>query len=51
MVVPHGKLRFAMTARYVKPELIDEAEHYRGEFKIEDNDIYRGDLDLPFPTT
>lgn len=50
-VVPSGKLRYAMTARYVKPELVDPAEHWRGDFTLpEGGTAYNGDLDLPIPT-
>ena len=49
MVAAGGQLRYAMTARYVKPELIKRAERYRGDFTLAPGTAYTGDLDLPIP--
>lgn len=38
-----------MTARYVKPELIERREHWRGAYTLEPGSAYTGDLDLPIP--
>ena len=38
-VVPQGKLRFALTTRYVEPNNIPETEHWKGEF---DTDFVNG---------
>jgi len=45
-VVPEGKLRFALTCRYIKPEQISENEHWKGKFNIDPKDLYTGDVDL-----
>ena len=47
-MVPSGKLRYGMTARHVKPELIDPKEHHRGQYSKPESP-YQGDLDLPIP--
>ena len=49
-VVPSGKLRYAMTARYVRPELVNSAEHWRGNFTVAHGNAYDGDIDLPLST-
>ncbi|EEH17663.2 hypothetical protein PABG_00226 [Paracoccidioides brasiliensis Pb03] len=42
-VVPEGKLRFAMTARYVKPDQVDPSEHWKGDFVPNPEFDYAGD--------
>ena len=41
-ITPKGKLRFALTSRYVKPENIPTSEHWKGEFHIAPEDVYDG---------
>ncbi|KAI9929841.1 hypothetical protein MW887_011647 [Aspergillus wentii] len=41
-VVPEKKLRFALTARYIKPEYVDEKELKKGEFTLTPDQIYDG---------
>ncbi|KAJ5562414.1 hypothetical protein N7535_003133 [Penicillium sp. DV-2018c] len=41
-VVPESQLRFALTARYVKPEHVDEAEINKGDFSLTPEQIYDG---------
>ncbi|KAK2774206.1 hypothetical protein FQN53_003714 [Emmonsiellopsis sp. PD_33] len=42
-VVPDGKLRFAMTARYVRPDQVDQSEHWKGELVPNPAFEYDGD--------
>ena len=44
--MPKGKLRYALTGRYIKPENIPVAEHWKGEFTIAPDKVYDGDLAL-----
>lgn len=41
-VVPDTKLRFALTARYIKPDHVDEHELKKGEFSLTPDQIYDG---------
>ncbi|THC94759.1 hypothetical protein EYZ11_005751 [Aspergillus tanneri] len=41
-VVPEKKLRFALTARYIKPEHVDANELQKGAFKLSSDQIYDG---------
>ncbi|KAJ5138753.1 Oxoglutarate/iron-dependent dioxygenase [Penicillium bovifimosum] len=41
-VVPENKLRFALTARYVKPDHVDAAEIEKGNFTLTPDQIYDG---------
>ncbi|OQD65990.1 hypothetical protein PENPOL_c005G09227 [Penicillium polonicum] len=41
-VVPENKLRFALTARYVKPDHIDAREIQKGQFSLTPDQIYDG---------
>lgn len=36
------KLRFALTARYVKPEQVGKTEQHKGKFKLEGDQVYDG---------
>ncbi|KAI9788744.1 MAG: hypothetical protein M1816_006601 [Peltula sp. TS41687] len=39
-----GKLRFALTCRYIRPELIEEDQHYKGDYVCNDDYQYDGDI-------
>ncbi|KAJ5124416.1 uncharacterized protein N7515_008241 [Penicillium bovifimosum] len=41
-VVPENKLRFALTARYVKPDHVDVAEIEKGKFSLTPEQMYDG---------
>ncbi|KAI2740369.1 hypothetical protein DTO013E5_5410 [Penicillium roqueforti] len=41
-VVPENKLRFALTARYVKPDQVDAREIQKGQFSLTPDQIYDG---------
>lgn len=41
-VIPEKKLRFALTARYIKPEHVDKKELNKGEFALSPDQIYDG---------
>ncbi|QQK43144.1 Oxoglutarate/iron-dependent dioxygenase [Penicillium digitatum] len=41
-VVPENKLRFALTARYVKPDYVDAREIQKGQFSLTSDQIYDG---------
>jgi hypothetical protein len=41
-VVPENKLRFALTARYVKPDDVDAKEIQKGQFSLTPDQIYDG---------
>lgn len=43
-VVPKGKLRFALTSRYVIPDMVDKSEHWKGEYELDPSEIYDGDV-------
>ena len=43
-VRPKGKLRYGLTARYIKPENIPVKEHWKGNFTIPPEKVYDGDL-------
>lgn len=45
-IIPDGKLRYAMTCRYVKPENIPEEDHWKAKFHIDAADMYDGDPNL-----
>ena len=45
-IVPEEKLRFALTGRYIRPELIDPANHWKGDYTPNPAFIYNGDLPL-----
>lgn len=40
---PDGDVRFAITARYIKPELVPESEHWKGDFTEDPAHAYDGD--------
>ncbi|KAI4243266.1 MAG: hypothetical protein LQ352_007068 [Teloschistes flavicans] len=40
-----GRLRYALTARHVRPETVNAAELYKGDYVTTDKDIYSGDMD------
>lgn len=42
--MPDGKLRFALTARYIRPELIDPENHWKGNYTPDPTLVYNGDL-------
>lgn len=42
-VIPSGKLRFALTCRYVRPELVDPAQHWKGDYTAPPGSVYDGD--------
>ena len=44
-VTPSGKLRFALTCRYVKPELVSTDQHWKGDYLDDPADHYHGDED------
>ena len=46
-VIPENKLRFALTARYIEPEQVDEAEHHKGHFTFLPEQIYDGKWSEP----
>ncbi|KKK17010.1 hypothetical protein ARAM_003408 [Aspergillus rambellii] len=41
-VIPEKKLRFALTARYIKPEDVDPAELRKGKFTLAPDQVYDG---------
>lgn len=41
-VIPEKKLRFALTARYIKPDQVDKSEWKKGEFALTPDQIYDG---------
>ncbi|KAF7587954.1 hypothetical protein BBP40_006493 [Aspergillus hancockii] len=41
-VIPEKKLRFALTARYIKPDHIDAKELKKGQFTLLPNQVYDG---------
>lgn len=41
-VVSEDKLRFAITARYIKPEEVPDTEHHKGRFTLEPYQEYYG---------
>lgn len=43
---PKDKLRFGLTGRYIKPENIPVEEHWKGDFIIDPEKVYDGDLAL-----
>lgn len=45
-VVPKGKLRFALTSRYIIPDMVDKSEHWKGEFELDPSEVYDGDVSL-----
>ena len=42
MVVPEDKMRFALTARYIKPEHVTQQELERGKFSLSNKYLYDG---------
>jgi hypothetical protein len=42
-VSSEGKLRFALTSRYVKPEEVKQKEHAKGEFVLAPDQVYYGE--------
>lgn len=46
MVVPTDKLRFGLTCRYVKPEMVPEDMRSLGDFTLDPTNVYDGDLEL-----
>ena len=46
MVVPTDKLRFGLTCRYVKPEMVPEHMRSMGDFTLDPSNAYDGDLTL-----
>lgn len=45
-VIPEGKLRFALTCRYVDPAGFPEEERWKGNFNIDPANLYTGDVDI-----
>lgn len=43
-VVPKGKLRFAMTSRYVDTAEVQASDLWKGDFHIDLEDVYTGDV-------
>ncbi|PYH92964.1 hypothetical protein BO71DRAFT_400122 [Aspergillus ellipticus CBS 707.79] len=41
-VVPENNLRFALTARYIKPEHVDSKEIQKGQFNLSADQVYDG---------
>ncbi|RAH46778.1 uncharacterized protein BO95DRAFT_101909 [Aspergillus brunneoviolaceus CBS 621.78] len=41
-VVPEKNLRFALTARYIKPEFVEEADRQKGVFALTGEQVYDG---------
>lgn len=41
-VIPEKKLRFALTARYIKPDQVDQSEWKKGEFSLTPGQTYDG---------
>ncbi|KAJ5177083.1 uncharacterized protein N7482_002960 [Penicillium canariense] len=41
-VIPEQRLRFALTSRYIVPELIPPEQHWKGEFELRGDQIYNG---------
>lgn len=46
MVTPTDKMRFGLTCRYVKPEMVPEDMRSLGDFTLDPADAYDGDLEL-----
>lgn len=46
MVFPTDKLRFGLTCRYVKPEMVPEAMQSLGDFTLDPANPYDGDLKI-----
>lgn len=46
MVTPTDKLRFGLTCRYVKPEMVPEGMRNMGDFELNPSKAYDGDLKL-----
>lgn len=46
MVSPTDKLRFGLTCRYVKPEMVPEDMRTLGDFNLDSANAYDGDLKL-----
>ena len=46
MVTPTDKLRFGLTCRYVKPEMVPEDMRSLGDFTLDPADPYDGDVKL-----
>lgn len=42
-VIPSDKLRFALTCRFVRPELVDASQHWKGDHVVEPGMAYDGD--------
>ncbi|KAL9586889.1 MAG: hypothetical protein Q9212_000633 [Teloschistes hypoglaucus] len=40
-----GRLRYALTARHVKPKEVDAAQLYKGDYVTTPQDVYYGDMD------
>lgn len=41
-MIPENKLRFALTARFVKPDHVNAKEIKKGEFSLTPDQIYDG---------
>ncbi|PYH42389.1 uncharacterized protein BP01DRAFT_418022 [Aspergillus saccharolyticus JOP 1030-1] len=41
-VIPEKNLRFALTARYIKPEFMEEMDAQKGKFTLTDDQVYDG---------
>ena len=46
MVTPTDKLRFGLTCRYVKPEMVPEGMRTMGDLVLDPTNAYDGDLQL-----
>ncbi|KAL2010317.1 hypothetical protein VTN00DRAFT_6124 [Thermoascus crustaceus] len=42
-VIPDGRLRFALTSRYIMPELVEPKDHPKGHFTLAPDEIYDGE--------
>ncbi|KAL8687539.1 MAG: hypothetical protein Q9218_006321 [Villophora microphyllina] len=40
-----GSLRYALTARHVRPKTINTAERHKGDYTTKPEDVYHGDMD------
>lgn len=45
-----SKMRFALTCRFIKPEMLDAAELWKGEYDPQLAAEYNGDVEVPAST-
>ena len=43
-MIPENKLRFALTGRYIRPELSEPENHWKGDYTPDPVLVYNGDL-------